>query len=79
MLNLLEVSGCLVTIDAIGRRKRIARQFVSQDADYVFVLKENQGRLLADVKDLSSCESGLRSPWRLTAHCCNRFAISNII
>ena len=46
LLNLLEVSGCIVTIDAMGCQKRIARQIVSKDADYVLAVKENHGRLL---------------------------------
>ena len=32
LLNLLDVSGCIVTIDAMGCQKQIARQIVSQEA-----------------------------------------------
>ena len=49
------MSGCIVTIDAMGCQKKIARQIVSQEADYVLAVKENQGRLLEDVEDLFSC------------------------
>ncbi len=55
LLNLLDMSGCIVTIDAMGCQKKIARQIVSQEADYVLAVKENQGRLLEDVEDLFSC------------------------
>ncbi len=55
LLNLLDVSGCIVTIDAVGCQKKIARQIVSQEADYVLAVKENQGKLLEDVADLFSC------------------------
>ena len=41
LLNLLDVSGCIVTIDAMGCQKQIARQIVSQEADYVLAVKEN--------------------------------------
>ena len=55
LLTLLDVSGCIVTIDAMGCQKKIAQRIVSREADYVLAVKENQGRLLEDVKDLFSC------------------------
>ena len=35
LLKLLDLPGCIVTIDAMGCQKRIARQIVSREADYV--------------------------------------------
>ena len=55
LLKLLDLSGCIVTIDAMGCQKKIAWQIVGQEADYVLAVKENQGRLLEDVEDLFSC------------------------
>lgn len=55
LLHLLDVSGCIVTIDAMGCQKKIAGQIVSQEADYLLAVKENQGKLLEDVVDLFSC------------------------
>jgi predicted transposase YbfD/YdcC len=52
LLELLELSGCIVTIDAMGCQKEIAEQIVDQDADYVLALKGNQGRLYRDAKVL---------------------------
>ena len=52
LLDLLELSGCIVTMDAMGCQKEIARQIVGQDADYVLALKANQGTLHTDVRDL---------------------------
>jgi len=52
LLALLEVSGCIVTIDAIGCQKKIAQTIVNQDADYVLALKENQGHLYETFQDL---------------------------
>jgi predicted transposase YbfD/YdcC len=49
LLEVLAVSGCIVTIDAMGCQKAIAQQIIEQEADYVFTLKENQGRLYEDV------------------------------
>lgn len=45
LLRVLELKGCLVTIDAMGCQKEIAAQIVEQEADYVLALKGNQGRL----------------------------------
>ncbi len=50
LLKALDVSGCIVTIDALGCQTEIAETIIDQDADYVLSLKENQGRLYEDVK-----------------------------
>jgi predicted transposase YbfD/YdcC len=50
LLRALEVSGCIVTIDAIGCQTEIAELIIEQDADYVLALKENQGNLYEDVE-----------------------------
>jgi predicted transposase YbfD/YdcC len=52
LLRWLEVSGCIVTIDAIGCQPKIAAKIVKKDADYVLAVKQNQGQLFEDVKDL---------------------------
>ncbi len=52
LLRLLDVTGCIVTIDAIGCQTKIAEQIVSQGADYVLAVKENQGKLHEDLRDL---------------------------
>jgi predicted transposase YbfD/YdcC len=51
LLAALELSGTVVTIDAIGCQKAIAQQIVTQQADYILAVKENQPSLLADIKD----------------------------
>ena len=50
LLEVLEVSGCIVTIDAMGCQTDIAQTVVDPDADYVFALKANQGQLYEDVQ-----------------------------
>jgi len=45
LLELLELKGCIVTIDAMGCQTEIASQIISQEADYVLSLKGNQGNL----------------------------------
>jgi predicted transposase YbfD/YdcC len=50
LLELLDVSGCTVTIDAMGTQKEIAKKIIEKDADYVLGLKGNQETLHDDVK-----------------------------
>ena len=50
LLELLAISGCIVTTDAMGCHPQIAQQIVDADADYVLALKANQGQLHEDVK-----------------------------
>jgi predicted transposase YbfD/YdcC len=49
LLRVLEIAGCIVTIDAMGCQKEIASQIAKLGADYVLALKENHGRLYEDV------------------------------
>lgn len=51
LLELLDLHGALVTIDAIGCQKKIAKQIVAGGADYVLVVKANQERLLEDIQE----------------------------
>lgn len=51
LLEMLDVAGCIVTIDAMGCQKEIAAQIIDQEADYMLSLKGNQGTLHKDVKD----------------------------
>jgi predicted transposase YbfD/YdcC len=49
LLNLLNLKGALVTIDAMGCQKAIAKQIVEQGGDYLLPVKGNQPNLAADV------------------------------
>jgi predicted transposase YbfD/YdcC len=51
LLAMLEIAGCIVTIDAMGCQREIAAQIINHEADYVLSLKGNQGTLHADVRD----------------------------
>ena len=42
LLRALELEGCIVTIDAMGCQKKIAREIIEADADYCLALKGNQ-------------------------------------
>jgi predicted transposase YbfD/YdcC len=49
LLDLLEIHGALVTIDAMGCQKAIAQKVLDRGADYVLTVKDNQERLAADI------------------------------
>jgi len=50
LLELLAIEGAIITIDAIGCQRDIARHILAKKADYVLALKGNQGSLCADVE-----------------------------
>ena len=50
ILRALELSGCIVTIDAMGCQRKIAREIIDADADYVLALKGNQETVHEEVK-----------------------------
>jgi len=50
LLRVLELSGCIVTLDAMGCQKKIAREIIEADADYVLALKGNQETVHEEVK-----------------------------
>ena len=52
LLKLLEITGCIVTIDAIGTQTKIAKAILDRDGDYLLAVKENQGHLYEDIHDL---------------------------
>jgi predicted transposase YbfD/YdcC len=50
LLRVLELSGCIVTLDAMGCQKKTAREIIDADADYVLALKGNQEKVHEEVK-----------------------------
>jgi predicted transposase YbfD/YdcC len=54
LLELLAIEGAIVTIDAMGCQRAIARKIIEKKADYVFGLKGNQGSLRDDVELLAN-------------------------
>lgn len=50
LLEQLDITGTIITIDAMGCQKKIARQIINQKGDYVLSLKGNQGELHDDVR-----------------------------
>jgi predicted transposase YbfD/YdcC len=49
LLRQLAITGCIVTIDAMGCQREIAQQILDQGGAYVLALKENQETLASDV------------------------------
>lgn len=50
LLRVLELGGCIVTVDAMGTQKKIAREIIEADADYVLALKGNHETVHEEVK-----------------------------
>jgi predicted transposase YbfD/YdcC len=71
LLRALELKGCIVTLDAMGCQKAIAKDIKAAGADYVLSLKGNQGTTLAAVQVFmdkvldgfeEKCSAGKRIP-----------------
>jgi predicted transposase YbfD/YdcC len=50
LLTRLDITGAVITIDAVGCQKKIAQQIVQQQGDYVLSLERNHGTLHEDVE-----------------------------
>jgi predicted transposase YbfD/YdcC len=51
LINLLDIEGCTVTIDAMGCQTKIAHSIIEHKADYALAVKENQKELYANIQD----------------------------
>lgn len=51
LLDLIDVVGSLITIDAMGTQKEIAKKIIAKQADYLLALKGNQGNLKEEVEE----------------------------
>jgi len=52
ILDMLDVEGCIITMDAMGCQKKIVKEIAEKKADYVISLKGNQGATKEEVEDL---------------------------
>ena len=50
LLELLDLGGALVTIDAMGCQKAIAQKIIDRGGDYILTVKDNQEQLRADIQ-----------------------------
>jgi predicted transposase YbfD/YdcC len=80
LLELLDVKGHIITIDAMGCQYAIADKIISKEGDYIFSLKGNQGNLHKDIKlyfnsqslkkNISSCIDNGKGHGRLESREC---------
>lgn len=66
LLDMLQIKGGIITIDAMGCQKEIAQKIVDKGADYVLALKGNQGNLHNDVSDFLN--SAMQDKFEDTPH-----------
>lgn len=51
LLDILCLKGCIVTIDAVGTQKDIAKKIIQKKADYILQVKGNQQTLMNDISE----------------------------
>lgn len=66
LLRSLELNGCIVTLDAMGCQKNIAKEIHEADADYVLALKGNHETVHAEVQ--SFLQDAQDKGWKTTPH-----------
>lgn len=57
LLELLDIEGCIITIDAMGTQKEIAAQIIDNKADYILALKSNQKYLKENVETIFNVQT----------------------
>jgi predicted transposase YbfD/YdcC len=51
LINVLDIEDCIITIDAMGCQTKIAEAIITNEADYILAVKENQKELYANIID----------------------------
>ncbi len=51
LLDLLDIKGTIITIDAMGTQKKIEKKILDKNANYILALKRNQENLFKEVAD----------------------------
>ncbi|MBO1052715.1 MAG: ISAs1-like element ISAsp2 family transposase [Dolichospermum sp. DET73] len=52
LIKVLDIAGCLVTIDAMGCQKEIVKSIAEKSGEYMIALKKNQGNLYKNVEEI---------------------------
>jgi predicted transposase YbfD/YdcC len=60
LLKTLQINGCIITIDAMGCQKEIAKTILEQGADYVLAVKDNQKTIHQDLRQLFAAANASR-------------------
>ncbi len=68
LLKILALSGCIVTIDAMGTQTEIAQTIRDAQADYLLSVKENQGHLYEDLSMLFGVDQQLNFKYASLDH-----------
>jgi predicted transposase YbfD/YdcC len=50
LIDLIDIKGSTITIDAMGTQKTIAKKIIDNEADYILALKDNHKNLNEDVQ-----------------------------
>lgn len=85
LLKVLELNGCIVTIDAMGCQKEIVKLIISQGGGYVITLKKHQSSLYKQVEELfrqaikNSFEKFTHSCYQTKEHSHGREEIRNYL
>jgi predicted transposase YbfD/YdcC len=61
LIDILDITGHIVTIDAGGTYREIAEKIIDGRGDYVLALKGNQGNMLEDVQFFFESETSLKT------------------
>ena len=77
LLDLLDIEGSIITIDAMGTQRAIAKKIVNKGADYILALKGNQKEINEEAQSLfkiqksdSSCEVTEKGHGRIETRKC---------
>jgi predicted transposase YbfD/YdcC len=68
LLKMLAISGCIVTIDAMGTQTNIARTIRAANADYLLSVKENQRHLFEDISTLFAVDQAQHFKYAVYAY-----------
>jgi len=68
LLKILALSGCIVTIDAMGTQTKIVQSIQEAGADYLLSVKENQGHLYEDLSILFGVDQELNFKYASLEH-----------
>lgn len=68
LLDVLDLKGAIVTLDAMGCQRAIAAKILEKEADYLVTLKANQGKKFTAVQDLCATLCFSRSPLHRPVH-----------
>lgn len=68
LLDVLDLEGAIVTLDAMGCQRAIAAKILERGADYLVTLKANQGQKHSAVRDLCATTCFSRAPAHRPVH-----------